>query len=438
MRYLPNRERKEEMLKEIGLTEESLFSDIPKEFLKKFNLPEPMTEQETRAEVEKIANKNQSLVSFLGGGIAPHFVPSSVRAITGRSEFYTAYTPYQPEISQGMLQSLFEYQSFVAELTGLPIVNSSMYDWSTALAEAMLMCHRFNNRPDFLVPDIMSPSRLQVLKTYAEPLGINVKTIPHLENGQLDTEGLSKTLTDKTAAVYIENPAYLGFFEEQAEAISDLAHKNNSLFVAGIDPISIGIVKSPADYGADIAIGEAQNLGGGLSFGGPSLGLFATKDEKQFLRTFPGRIIGVTEDTEGTRGFAMTLQTREQHIRREKATSNICSNEALCAVASAVYLASLGRKGLKELAELCFRNANHVMGEINKISGFDSPIFSSTHFKEFTVRSDKLDKAHKALLRNGIHGGLKLPNFKNTALYCVTESHTKENINTLLEVLKNV
>jgi len=438
MRYLPNRERKEEMLQEVGLTEEKLFSDIPDEFLTKLEFPDPLSEQEVRKEVEAVAGRNKKLTSFLGGGLAPHFVPSSVRAITGRSEFYTAYTPYQPEISQGMLQSLFEYQSFVAELTGLPIVNSSLYDWSTSLAEAMLMSHRFNKRDDFLIADIISPQRLQVLKTYAEPLDINIKTIGHQNNGQLNLEELEKKLDSNTSAVYIENPTYFGFFEEGVETIAELTHTNESLFVAGVDPISLGIAKSPADYGADIVVGEAQNLGGGLNYGGPSLGLFATKDEKQFLRTFPGRIIGVTEDPEGNRGFAMTLQTREQHIRREKATSNICSNEALCAVATAVYLAGLGRKGLKELAELCFRNANYVMNEINGLKSFDSPTFDSTHFKEFTVRSEKIEKAHTELLKNGIHGGLLLPDLKNTALYCVTESHTKSDIDTLLEVLGNV
>ena len=439
MRYLPNIDRKEELLKEAGLKEADLFSDIPSEFLlEKANLPAPLSEIEVSRRLDSVLSQNKSLTTFLGGGFAPHYSPAHVGQLASRSEFYTAYTPYQPEISQGMLQTLFEYQSLVAELTGLPVVNTSLYEWSTALAEASFMCHRYTGRQEFLVPKIISPQRLRVLGTYAAPLDIKIKQVGYDEKGQLDLADLKKSLSSQTAGVYVESPTYLGYFADNIEEISDMAHKAGAQLVMGVDPISLGISRSPADYGADIAVGDAQTLGGPVSFGGPSVGIFAVRYDKDFIKKFPGRIIGVTDDPSGNRGFAMTLQTREQHIRRERATSNICSNEALSAVTAAIYLASLGSTGLEKLGKLIMANANYAMKKIGSLEGYESPIFDSLHFKEFTVCSTKLKQAHKKLIQNSIHGGSMVEGFPNTALYCVTESHTKEDIDRLLEVLSNV
>ena len=439
MKYIPNLVCKDEMLKEIGMTAEDLFSDIPKELRKEAKLAEPLSEIEILHKLKSIGAKNKKLVNFLGGGVWNHYVPAHVGQLIGRSEFYTAYTPYQPEISQGMLQALFEYQSLIAELTGLNAVNSSLYDWSSALAESALMCTRVTQKTEFLVPDIISPERKQVLQTWAYGAGIKVLEVKHKENGQLDLEDLKTKVSDKTSGVYIENPAYLGFFEEQVKEIGEIAHDKKALFVAGVDPVSLGVVKTPGDYGADICIGEAQPFGVPVNYGGPLAGIFAVRDNIELMRKMPGRMIGLANDLDGKRSFVMTLQTREQHIRREKATSNICSNEAIVGVAAGIGIATLGKKGIKELGELCMRNANYAMECINELGGYEAPIFKSTHFKEFTVHAQK--DPSKKLLENGLHGGKKLEQFSNltnTWLYSITEMHTKNDIDKLVEVLKNV
>ncbi|MFH1787094.1 MAG: aminomethyl-transferring glycine dehydrogenase subunit GcvPA [archaeon] len=441
MRYIPNLSRKDELLKEAGLKREDLFGDVPKDCRTAgLNLPEPLPELEVRRKVIGILSKNKvPRASFLGGGVRNHFVPEHVRHLAGRSEFYTAYTPYQPEISQGMLQTLFEYQSMVAELTGLEAVNSSMYDFSTALAEAALMAKRATSRSEFLVPKLMSPKRKAVLRTYVQGAGMSLIEIEAQKNGQLDLEDLKKKVSDRTAGVYVENPAYLGYFEEGVEEVSDIIHKAGGLFVVGADLISLGIAKAPGDYGADIVIGEGQLLGNPPSYGGPYVGAFAVRADQGLVRKMPGRIIGMTEDADKNRGFVMTLQTREQHIRRESATSNICSNEALCAVTAAIYLATLGRNGLREVAEACAKNANYVMREIGKLDGFEAPVYDSKHFCEFTVKCPKdVDGINRKLMENGIHGGSKVEFLKDTALYAVTEAHTKKDVDELLEGLKNV
>ena len=454
--YIPNSqpEIKKEMMQEIGIKSiEELYADIPEKYcLKKpLNIPEALSEFEVKRHVETLLSKNKTcndMPVFLGAGCWPHYVPAVVKEIVQRSEFLTAYTPYQPEISQGMLQALFEYQSMICELTNMDVANSSMYDWASALGEAARMAARITGRGEVLIPRIIHPERAATLHVYAEPAEIMIEQVAYeRENGQINLEDLKNKISDKTAAVYIENPSYLGFIETQVDEISKEAHAHGALFIVGVDPTSLGILKPPGEYDADIVIGEAQPLGNAMNFGGPLLGIFACRGDMNLIRQMPGRIIGLTTTMDGGgQGFCMALQTREQHIRREKATSNICSNEALCAVASAVYMALLGPQGLRELGETIMYKANYAMRLISEIDGVKAPIFKSAHFKEFTVNFDgaglSVKEVHKKLLQHKIHGGKdiskEVPELGETAIYCVTEVHSKEEIERLAEVLKEV
>jgi glycine dehydrogenase subunit 1 len=448
--YLPNSvpEIKERMMEEIGIhSVDELYSDIPDElkFQGELGIPGPYSEAEVKKEVSRTLDKNWSLrcPPFLGGGVWPHYVPAVVDEIVSRAEFLTSYTPYQPETSQGMLQAIFEYQSLVCELLGMDVSNASIYDWATALGEAARMASRLTRKTNILVSSLISPNRLAVLKSYAEPAGITAVQVDYDKTtGQLDIEDLKEKMDDKTAAVYIENPSYLGFVEEGVEAIGEVAHDSKALFIVGVDPISLGLLKPPGEYDADIVIGEGQPLGNHMNYGGPLLGIFACRDNPRMIRQMPGRLIGVTETIEGSkRAFAMTLQTREQHIRREKATSNICSNQALCALASAVYLSLLGPKGVRELSEVVAGRARYAMRRIGELPGVRAPVFNSFHFKEFTVKfkTKSVSEVHLDLLDRGIHGGKSLvnefPELEETALYCVTEMHTKRDIDRLVSVL---
>jgi len=442
------------MMQEIGIKSiDELYADIPEKYrLKKpLNIPEALSEFEVKRHVETLLSKNKTyndMPVFLGAGCWPHYVPAVVKEIVQRSEFLTAYTPYQPEISQGMLQALFEYQSMICELTSMDVANSSMYDWASALGEAARMAARITGRREILIPKIIHPERAATLHVYAEPPGIMIEQVAYeRENGQINLEDLKNKISDKTAAVYIENPSYLGFIETQVDEISEEAHAHGALFILGVDPTSLGILKPPGEYDADIVIGEAQPLGNAMNFGGPLLGIFACRGDMNLIRQMPGRIIGLTTTMDGGgQGFCMALQTREQHIRREKATSNICSNEALCAVASAVYMALLGPQGLRELGETIMYKANYAMRLISEIDGVKAPIFKSAHFKEFTVNFDgaglSVKEVHKKLLQHKIHGGKdiskEVPELGQTAIYCVTEVHSKEEIERLAEVLKEV
>lgn len=426
MRYIPNVSEEKDMLKTMGKTMDDLFSDIPPSLKRDFTLPPPTSELEVKRELNQLARKNKKVISFLGAGCYNHFIPSHITELLSRSEFYTAYTPYQPEVSQGMLQALFEYQSLICELTGMDVCNASNYDWATSLAEAALLCERVTGKKKFLIPDMVSPFRERALKTYA-PDTIVVK-VSHDERGQIDLEDVKENMKD-SSAIYVEQPSFYGFFQENVEAIREIAHDNGSLLVVGVDPISLGVCEPEK---ADIVIGEGQCLGLPQNFGGPLLGIFACR--KEYMRMMPGRIIGMTESHAGERGFVMTLQTREQHIRREKATSNICSNQALCAVAAAMYLATMGKGGLKKVAETCMQNANYTMRGINRIEGFTAPVYDSIHFKEFTVRHPHYGKVHEYLLGKGIQGGYILDD--TTALYCVTEMHSKEEVTLLLTALE--
>jgi len=442
------------MMQEIGIKSiDELYADIPEKYcLKKpLNIPEALSEFEVKRHVETLLSKNKTyndMPVFLGAGCWPHYVPAVVKEIVQRSEFLTAYTPYQPEISQGMLQALFEYQSMICELTSMDVANCSMYDWASALGEAARMAARITGRREILIPKIIHPERAATLHVYAEPPGIMIEQVAYeRENGQINLEDLKNKISDKTAAVYIENPSYLGFIETQVDEISEEAHAHGALFILGVDPTSLGILKPPGEYDADIVIGEAQPLGNAMNFGGPLLGIFACRGDMNLIRQMPGRIIGLTTTMDGGgQGFCMALQTREQHIRRERATSNICSNEALCAVASAVYMALLGPQGLRELGETIMYKANYAMRLISEIDGVKAPIFKSAHFKEFTVNFDgaglSVKEVHKKLLQHKIHGGKdiskEVPELGQTAIYCVTEVHSKEEIERLAEVLKEV
>jgi len=454
--YIPNSvsEIKKQIMKEIGIKDiKEIYDDVPQKFRvkKKLNLPNSMSEQEVESYVEKLLSKNktfQDMPMFLGAGCWPHYVPAAVEEVIQRTEFLTSYTPYQPEISQGILQALFEYQSMICEITAMDVANCSMYDWASALGEAVRMAVRLTHRTEALIPRIIHPERADTLKAYTDPIGLNIKTVDYdKETGQLSLEDLTSKISDKTAAVYIENPSYLGFIETQVEDIAQEAHDHGALFIAGVDPISLGVLRPPGEYEADIVIGEGQPLGLHMNYGGPLLGIFACRDDMQVIRQMPGRIIGMTTTLDGKRiGFCNTLQTREQHIRRENATSNICSNEALCGVAAAVYLSLLGPKGLEELGKVIISKAEYAMQLVNKIDGAQAPTFKSAHFKEFTVNFSGTKKTvshiHGKLLQEGIHGGKNItkefPELGETALYCITELHSKEEINHLAETLKQI
>lgn len=438
------------MLKEVGVGSiDELYRDVPKQFMlnRRLDLPAPTSEYEVKRHVESLLAKNrpsQRTPTFLGAGCWQHHVPSVVDNIIQRTELLTSYTPYQPEISQGMLQLLFEYQSMMCELTGMDVANSSLYDWASALGEAARMAMRLTKRREILVPQLIHPERYATLETYVTPAGMRcVKVEYEKAAGRLSLDDVEAKTSERTAAVYIENPSYLGFLESQGRDIARIAHNHGALFIVGVDPISLGLLQPPGEYGADIVIGEGQPLGSAMSFGGPLLGIFACRDEMAMIRQMPGRIIGMTTTEDGSgRGFCMVLQTREQHIRREKATSNICSNESLCAVASAVYLSALGPNGLKELGETILLKSHYAMKRLAEIEGVKTPVFQSPHFKEFTVHftSRTVSEVHEGLLRRGIHGGKNVapefPELGEIALYCVTEVHSKADIDALADAVE--
>ena len=433
-----------DMLRAMGLRSvDDLFSDVPPDVrMQRLDLPPGLTEQEVVSRVTEILAANRTMAdmpTFLGAGLYDHFVPASVRAITSRSEFYTAYTPYQPEVSQGILQTLWEYQSMICELTGMDAANTSMYDASTALGEAARMARRIHGGKIFLVPRALRWHRWSVLNNYTWGGGLLIKEVGYdRETGMLDLADLKQHLTEDVCGVYVENPNFFGRLEEQ---LAEIRAATDAPLVVGIHPIAQAILRKPADFGADIVIGEGQSLGNAVNFGGPLLGIFACRQEH--VRKMPGRVIGVTKDAEGRRAFCMTLQTREQHIRREKAMSNICTNESLLAVASAAYMAVLGSNGLRRVAVDVMRKARDLAAAIRAIPGFEAPIFRGPHFNEFTVRyQGGYQAVHRALLEKGIHGGTPharhLKELGDVALFAVTERHTKKDLDRLLEALRSV
>ena len=443
MQFIPNSPLKNSMLKELKYHDiDDLFSDIPQKIrIRNLNIPQGRTQQEVEEHLRILAQKNKSfceMPSFFGGGIKPHYIPAIVKSVISRSEFYTAYTPYQPETSQGFLQAIFEYQSLIAELTGMDVSNASLYDGATAVGEAALMCTRINKRKTFVVPDNISWEKKSILKNYTKGAGIRIKDVAYdKKTGMIDLESLKKTIDTNTAGLYLENPNFFGVFEDRVDEIYSILQKNQSMFIVGVDPISLGVCKSPGEYGADVVIGEGKCLGNPLDFGGSTLGIFACKNE--FLRQIPGRLIGMTKDHQGKRAFCMTFQTREQHIRREKATSNICTNEGLCMLAAATYLSWLGSKGLHDLGMINLKRGQELEKKITSIPEF-TKMFIGGHFNEFVIRCPDAIKIHHHLLRHGIQGGLLLqryyPELTNCMLFGVTELHSEESINRLISHLK--
>ncbi len=420
---------------------EDLFADIPpKVRLGGLDLPAGLPEQEVVRRVTAMLSANRTMAdmpTFLGGGLYDHFVPASVRAIAGRAEFYTSYTPYQPEISQGILQALWEYQSLICELTGMDAANTSMYDASTALGEAARMSARIHGGNVFLVPRAIRHNRRAVLENYARGAGIVVREVDYdRRTGTVDLAKLKAAVTRDVCGIYVESPNFFGRLNEDLDEIRAMA--NSAVLVVGANPLALAVVRPPGDFGADIVIGEGQVLGSAVNFGGPLLGVFACRQEH--VRKMPGRVIGLTKDAHGNRAFCMTLQTREQHIRREKAMSNICTNESLLAVTGAAFMAVLGANGLRRVAAENLRKAKGLMSAIGKIPGFTAPVFEGPHFNEFTVRYAKgYDAVHKALLARGIHGGMRLarhvPELQDVALFATTERHSDEDAQRLLAAL---
>jgi len=446
MKFIPNSNIKKELLKEIDINNiEALFSDLPKEInVDELDLNNGLSQQEIEQKMRKIADKNKSCFEvscFTGGGIKHHYLPSVVKSITSRAEFFTAYTPYQSEASQGFLQAMFEYQSMIAEITGMDVANCSLYDGVTALSEAALMCSRINRKKEFIIPENISWEKKSVLKNYLKGPDIKIiETKYDRETGKINIDDLKNKVNSQVSGVYIENPNFFGIFEDDVEEINKIVKSVGSLFVVGLDPLSVGITKNPGEYGADIVVGEGSSLGLPMDFGGSTLGIFSCK--KDFLRKMPGRIIGLTKDSAGGRAFCMALQTREQHIRRGRATSNICTNEGLCALAACVYLSWLGEKNLSDLSKINFEKAHDLYEKVCSIKGFE-PVFKGDFFNEFLVECPDDPKIiNKKLLKHNIQGGLPLEkifsDLKNCMLFGVTEIHLDEDIEKLISSLEGV
>jgi len=444
--YIPNtKEDQKEMLKEIGAESiEALFSTIPQNLRLKtdLNLPSSLSEMELVKEMRKLSEKNAHLdeyVSFLGAGSYDHFIPALVNHLSGRSEFYTCYTPYQAEASQGMLQATYEYQSLICELFQMDVCNASLYDGATALAEAVILAHKVNHGKKVLLVKSLHPESRQVLTTYIEKtLGLSIIEID-CQNGVTDLTKLEEKISKDTSCVIVQNPNFFGCLEK-VKKIEEITHQAGSLYIVSVDPISLGLLVPPGEYNADMAVGEGQVLGSKLNFGGPYLGIFTCK--REFLRKMPGRIVGETTDKEGKRGFVLTLQTREQHIRRERATSNICTNQALNALRAAVYLSTLGEKGLARVAELCLQKSHYAARGIHQIPGFE-PTFTSPFFKEFAVRCPIPPyKINKLLWDNKILGGFDLgrfyPKLESSLLFSVTEKRTRQEIDKFTLLLEDI
>ena len=449
MTYFPHTPQEiREMLNTIGLESiENLFSEIPEEIRQKakenFKISASPSEIDLLEEIKNIARKNigKDYISFLGGGAYKHYIPSFVKLVSLFPTFYTSYTPYQPEISQGVLQSIFEYQSLICDLTGMEVANASLYEAGSGIAEAALMSVRITGKREVIASSGLNPEYISVLKTYLQAQNIELKIIPLDEKGETDINFFEKSISPKTSGVIIQNPNFFGVIETKLKSIEELIHKNNALFILSIYPISLGILKPPSEYNVDIVVGEGQSLGIPLGFGGPYLGILATK--KEFIRQIPGRIVGETIDLEGERGFVNTLQTREQHIRRAKATSNICTNEALSAISAAVYMAILGKKGIKRIAEVCFSRAHYLKEKIQKEVNLEITYPNSYFFNEFLVKvPENSENFLKKLEEKKILGGIPLSKFyrerDKEILVAVTERNSLEELDYYIKSLKEV
>lgn len=441
------------MLDAIGVKSmDDLFAPIPAKFRLRgdLNIPRGLSEMEMLRDAESLATKNRhagELVCFLGGGAYDHFIPTVVDALsTGQSEFLTAYTPYQAEASQGILQLFYEFQTMVCLLTGMDVANASMYEFTTAAAEAVVMARSITDRSSVLVADTVHPDTRRVIETYLAQLDLELVVIPS-KSGLIDEAAMADLISDSTAAVVMQSPNFYGCVERLDRVIPRIKEKG-ALSIVCMDPISGGVLKTPGDLGADIVVGEGQCLGVPLQYGGPYLGLLATREK--YLRKMPGRVVGMTTDKDGKRGFCLALQTREQHIKRERATSNICTNQGLLAIRAAVYMAVMGKNGIAEVASQCFDKAHYAADRISKIKGFELAFPKAPFFKEFTVRTTRdVSRVMEACRQRGILAGVPLSRFDNETtepqsanklsdcfLVAATEKRTKEEIDRLVDGLQ--
>ena len=448
MSYIPNTpEDQQAMLETLGLPSlEALLAPVPENvrLRRPLDLPPALPEPDLKRLLGGMAAKNKnldSLISFLGAGTYDHAIPSVVPHLQRRSEFVTSYTPYQPEVSQGMLQAIYEFQTMVCQITGLDIANASLYDGATALVEAVLLAVGPGGRGEVVISTGVDPQYRRVLHTYAHARGFSVQEVP-THNGVTSIEDLDEAVSPATAAVVIQQPNFFGSIEDM-RAIERVAHKGKAVFVATItEPASLAVLAPPGEYGADIAVGELMSFGNTMSYGGPALGFMAARSK--YMRLLPGRLVGQTVEEGGQKqtGYVLTLQTREQHIRRERATSNICTNQSLLAVGATIYLAALGKQGFRELGALCLQKAHYAFRQITAIPGYRAT-FGSPFFDEFVITTPvSTQKLQQHFEQAGIIGGYALnesyPNMQNEMLFCVTETRTREDIDYLVDVLKEV
>jgi glycine dehydrogenase subunit 1 len=453
--WIPNSDPavKDEMLKFIGKNIDDLFRDIPESIRLreplKVGFGKPLSEYEVLRIVDRILSKNKVFKDpplFIGGGICVGYVPSVVRFLALRGEIYTSYTPYQPEINQGVLQAIFEYQSLMAEIYDVDVVNASMYDGSTAVAEAFRLAMRVTRRSKILVPSTMNPFYRSVASTWLSPIGGTIEEYRVNEKGEPDLENLYKMVDNNTAGVYLENPGFLGNIITNPEPVGEAAKRVGALFIVHSEPTSLGILRPPGSYGADIVVGDGQSLGLGLNYGGPWLGILGIRMEQELLKQLPGRLVGITHDSDGRRGYTLILQTREQHIRRERATSNITTNSSLMAIMATIYIAYLGRNGIKRLGETILRRTLYAYQAITrKLRGRVAIALSSDLFyREIPLRffRKSYSEIHRKLLEKGIHGGLwlrgLLKGYEDCSLYCFSETHSKWDIDRLVQALDEV
>ncbi|MEE9259380.1 MAG: aminomethyl-transferring glycine dehydrogenase subunit GcvPA, partial [Nitrospinaceae bacterium] len=446
MRYIPHTQQDiRQMLAKIGVKDvDALFDSIPEELRiggKPLDLPPALSESELVAAMRRMQKRNpdsEDVSVFLGAGAYSHFSPALISSLILRGEFATSYTPYQPEVSQGTLQAIFEFQTFIAMLTGMDIANASMYDGASSLAEAVLMANRVTGRPETLIARAVHPEYWQVVKTYTRGNELDFVDVPFDAEGRTDMEFIASRVSDKTSAVVLQSPNFFGVVEQYAGLSEKLAETGTLLIVNIAEALSLGILKPPGERGADIVVGEGQSFGLPVSYGGPYVGFFATQEK--YLRQMPGRVCGETVDREGKRAYVLTLSTREQHIRREKATSNICTNQGLCALAAAVYLSIMGKEGLRELAALNLRKAEYLKNKLAHVGGFKIK-FAADTFNEFVVECPKpAREIQEALRQEKIIAGYALekdyPELKNCLLLCATETNSAEEIDRLAEKLE--
>jgi len=438
MAYIPNSDQdRQEMLQAIGVENfEDLIDYIPEEVRLKepLNIPDALSEWEGVQLVEELAAKNKPGILFVGGGAYDHYVPAAVRHILWRSEFYTAYTPYQPEVSQGTLQSIYEYQSLMCRLTGMEVSNASMYDGGSAMAEAVLMAVHHTHKKRVLLPENINPLYRQIVDTYVKNQDIDIVPIPS-EDGAINRSALLAAIDDSTAAIVVQSPNFFGILEDLNGLAAEI-HAAGGLLINFVDPISLALLKPPGKYDVDIVVSEGQPLGNSLNFGGPYLGIFAAK--KSLIRRMPGRIVALTNDLDGRRAFVTTLQTREQHIRREKATSNICTNSQLCALAATVYLSLVGRDGLQKIATACVEKSHYLAEKISQIPGFGLK-YQKPFFKEFVVETPvPPSEIIETLSEEGIFAGIDLQKLGmgNGLLIAVTEKRTRQELDLFVDRLK--